>query len=137
MTGIIIVTHGNFAPYLLEACEHIIGVKENIKTIPIISKMSMNDIKENIKKATDEMMQKCDSIIYFVDIPGGTPMNAVLGFAKDIEKSAVICGVNMSMLISAMNYRDNMEFSTLVDKIISDGKRSVCEVKSILLKGNK
>jgi len=137
MTGIIIVTHGSFGAYLLEACEHIIGVKENVKSISIISRMSMNEIRENVKKVADEIMKKCDSIIYFVDIPGGTPMNVVLGFAKDIEKSAVICGVNMSMLISAMSYRENMEFGALVDKIVSDGKRSVCEVKSILLKRNQ
>jgi len=134
MTGIIIVTHGSFGAYLLEACEHIVGEKENIRSISIVHRMSMNDIIESVRKNTEEIMKICDSIIYFVDIPGGTPMNVVLEFAKDIEKAAVICGVNMSMIISAINYRENMDFKALIDKIISDGKRSVCEVKSILLK---
>ena len=134
MTGIIVLTHGNFGAYLLEACEHIVGVKENVRTFSILPRMSIEDIKVNVKKITDEMMQKCDAIIYFVDIPGGTPMNVALDFVKDIERSAVICGVNMSMLISAMNYRESMEFKALVDKILSDGKRAICEVKSILLK---
>jgi mannose/fructose-specific phosphotransferase system component IIA len=133
MTGIIIVTHGNFGAYLLEACEHIVGYKENVRSFSIISKMGIDEAKQSIKKITDEILHKCDSIIYLVDIPGGTPMNIVLNFAKDIKKSAVICGVNMSMLIVAMNLKDIMEFDALVEKIVEDGKRSISEVKSILL----
>jgi len=52
--------------------------------------------------------------------------------ANNIEKSAVICGINISMVISAFSYRKNLNFEQLVEKIIMDGKRSICEVKSLL-----
>jgi len=132
MTGVIVVTHSNFGAYLIEACEHVVGVKENVLAVSIYPKMSIDEIKGNVKKASDELLKKCDSILYFVDIPGGTPMNVVLPLAKDIEKSAVICGVNMSMLVIALNLKDVMDFNSLVDKILVDGKKSICEVKSIL-----
>lgn len=132
MTSILIITHNEFGAYLLEACEHIVGVKENVRSISVTHRMSVKEVESVVRKLTDELLSNSDSIIYFVDIPGGTPMNVVLMYAKDIEKSAVICGVNMSMLISAMNYMDKMEFNKLVEKIILDGKKSICEVKSIL-----
>ncbi len=132
MTGIIIVTHGEAGAYLLEAAEHIVGVKENVKALSITARMSMDEIREKVKNVTEELLKECNSIIYFVDIPGGTPMNVVLPYAQNIERSAVICGVNMSMIVVALNLKDNLEFDNLVDKIILDGKKSICEVKSLL-----
>ncbi|MCX7905256.1 MAG: hypothetical protein N2446_00970 [Elusimicrobiales bacterium] len=134
MVGIIIVTHGEFGSYLLEACEHIVGSKQNIKSISIHNRMSMDEIKKTIKMITDEIRKECSGIIYLVDIPGGTPMNVVVPFAKEIENSYVICGVNMSMLIDAMTLKDRVSIDKLVEKIISDGKRSICEVKTLLIK---
>ena len=132
MTGIIVVTHSDFGAYLIEASEHVVGQKENVASVSINARMSIEDIKSSVKKITDDMLSRCGEIIYFVDIPGGTPMNVVLPFAKEISRSAVICGVNMSMLIVALNLKDVVEFNALVEKVIMDGKKSICEVKSIL-----
>lgn len=132
MIGIIVVTHGEFGSYLLEACEHIVGSRENVKSISIHQKMSMEEIKKVIKSVTDEMKKSCESIIYMVDIPGGTPMNVVVPFAKEMEKSFVICGLNMSMLIDAMTLREKLPLDMLVEKIMSDGRRSICEVRRII-----
>ena len=131
MVGIIIVTHGEFGSYLLEACEHIVGAKEDVKSVSIYQRMSMEEIKRSISSATEEIMKRCDGILYFVDIPGGTPMNVVVPFANMMERSYVICGLNMSMLIDAMVFRDKLNLEELVEKILSDGRRSICEVKKI------
>lgn len=132
MVSLLIVTHGDFGAYLVEAAESIVGPQnEGVKNISISSRMSLEQINLLVIKATEEL--KCeDGIIYFVDMPGGTPMNVVLPIANKIEKSAVICGVNISMVISAFAYRKTLEFNQLVEKILNDGKRSICEVKSLL-----
>ncbi|MBP7795646.1 MAG: hypothetical protein KA059_02585 [Elusimicrobiales bacterium] len=137
MTGIIVVTHSDFGAYLIEASEHVVGVKENVLSVSINSRMSIEDVRVNVERVTEEIKKKCSDIIYFVDIPGGTPMNVVLPFAKDIERSAVVCGVNMSMLIYALNLKDTMDFDALIEKILLEGKKAICEVKSILTGGNK
>lgn len=136
MIGIILITHSDFGAYLLEACEHIIGVKENVYSVSITSRMSVDDVSSIIKQKMDKM-NNVNGIVFFVDIPGGTPMNVSLPFAKEIENSAVICGVNMPMLLSALNLKDNMNFNEFVDKVIMDGKKSICDVKTILTKHNK
>lgn len=134
MTGIIIVTHGDFGSYLLEACEHIVGRKDKIKSVSIYPKMSMDEIKKTIKNVIDEMSGYCDSMIFMVDIPGGTPMNVVVPFAKDLNNAYIVCGLNMSMLIDAMVLREKLEPQLLVDKILTDARRSICEVSGVFYK---
>ncbi len=131
MIGIIIVTHGEFGSYLLEACEHIVGRRDGVRSISIHPKMSMDEIRKKIKDVTDEMKKECNTIVYLVDIPGGTPMNVVIPFAKEIEKSYVVCGLNMSMLIDAMVLREKLSCEQFIEKIMSDARRSICEVKGI------
>lgn len=137
MVGIIIVTHGEFGSYLLEACEHIVGRREEVRSISIHPKMKMDEIKKTIQDVTEEIKSRCDTVIYLVDIPGGTPMNVVVPFAKALTNSYVICGVNMTMLIDAMTLRDRLEPEALVEKIISDGIRSICEVKRLIGEGQR
>jgi len=134
MINIIIVTHGEFGAYLVEAAEGIVGVQhEGLKNISISSRMSLERVKNVVAGAIEEMRSE-DGLIFLLDMPGGTPMNIVLPLAKDIAKSAVICGVNINMLTSAFSYRKDLGFEELSRKIMEDGKKAICEVKSLLLK---
>ena len=135
MINIIVVTHGEFGAYLIEAAEGIVGVQnEGLKNVSISPRMSLEKIRSAIETSITEMRSD-DGLIFLIDMPGGTPMNVVLPLAKDIAKSAVICGVNINMLTSAFAYRGNMDFDGLVAKVLADGRKAICEVKSLLLKG--
>ena len=135
MINIIVITHGEFGAYLIEAAEGIVGVQhEGLKNISISQRMSLEKIRSAIEAAGTEM-RSADGLIFLIDMPGGTPMNVVLPLANDIPKSAVICGVNINMLTSAFAYRQNLDFDGLVRKILEDGRKAICEVKSLLLRG--
>lgn len=133
MVNIIVITHGEFGAYLIEAAEGIVGVQsEGLKNISISQRMSLEMVRSAIEGAIAAMRSE-DGLIFLIDMPGGTPMNVVLPMAKDIAKSAVVCGVNINMLTSAFAYRENMRFEELVPKILEDGRKAICEVKSLLL----
>ncbi|MBU2575332.1 MAG: hypothetical protein KKH28_14785 [Elusimicrobia bacterium] len=135
MINIIVITHGEFGAYLIEAAEGIVGVQyEGLKNIPISQRMSLEKIKSVIESGITEM-QSPDGLVFMIDMPGGTPMNVVLPLVKDIPGTAVVCGVNINMLTSAFAYRQNLGFDALVEKILEDGKKAICEVKSLLLGG--
>jgi len=137
MINIIVITHGEFGAYLIEAAEGIVGAQnEGLKNISISPRMSLEKIRSVIEAAIAEMRSD-DGLVFLIDMPGGTPMNVVLPLAKDIAKSAVICGVNINMLTSAFAYRGNLDFDGLVTKILADGRKAICEVKSLLLKDKK
>ncbi|MFA6433886.1 MAG: hypothetical protein WCW52_04255 [Elusimicrobiales bacterium] len=137
MINLIIITHGEFGAYLIEAAEGIVGSQhEGLKNISISQRMSLDKIHGAIE-ASIAGLDPDEGLIFLIDMPGGTPMNVVLPLVKDIRKSAVICGVNINMLTSAFAYRNSLEFDALVKKILDDGRKAVCEVKSMLLKGQQ
>lgn len=132
MINVVVITHGDFGAYLIEAAETIIGAQtEGIKNIAVSPKLPLEKIKSRIEDVIKEMQSK-DGIVFLIDMPGGTPMNVVLPLVKDLPKSAVICGININMLLSAFNHRKNMDFESLIRKIIEDGKKAIVEVKSLL-----
>jgi mannose/fructose-specific phosphotransferase system component IIA len=135
MINIVVITHGEFGAYLIEAAEGIVGVQnEGLKNISISQRTSLEKVRGAIEAAIAEMRSD-DGLIFLIDMPGGTPMNVVLPLVKDIPESAVICGVNINMLTSAFAYRKNLDFDGLVGKILEDGRKAICEVKSLLLRG--
>lgn len=136
MVNLIVITHGDFGAYLVEAAEHIAGPQnEGLKTVCVSSRMSFEMVSKIVSAAAEEFA--CDDgIIFLVDMPGGTPMNVSFPVAEKIEKSAVICGINLSMVVSAFSNRRSMPFEALVEKIQNDGKKSICEVKGLLHKKN-
>ena len=134
MINLIVITHGEFGAYLIEAAEGIVGAQgEGLKNVSISPRMTLERVKEAVAQAIEEMRSE-DGLIFLIDMPGGTPMNVVLPLAKDIQKSAVICGVNINMMTSAFAYRATLDFDRLQAKIVEDGRKAICEVKSLLMK---
>ena len=134
MINIIVITHGEFGAYLIEAAEGIVGAQSaGLKNVSISPRMTLERVKEAVSAAIEEMRSD-DGLVFLIDMPGGTPMNVVLPLAKDIEKSAVICGVNINMMTSAFAYRGSLDFDRLQTKIVDDGRKAICEVKSLLMK---
>ncbi|OGR51206.1 MAG: hypothetical protein A2049_09105 [Elusimicrobia bacterium GWA2_62_23] len=134
MINIIVITHGEFGAYLIEAAEGIVGVQAGgLKNVSISARMTLERVKEAAARAMEEMRSE-DGVVCLLDMPGGTPMNVLLPLAKDIDKCAVICGVNINMMTSAFAYRQSLDFDRLVAKIMEDGRKAICEVKSLLLK---
>jgi len=133
MINIIVITHGEFGAYLIEASENIVGAQNSgLKNVSISPRLSLEKINSLIAAAAAEMASE-DGVIFLIDMPGGTPMNVALPIARDIPKSAVICGININMVTSAFAYRKTLDFDALVGKIMADGKKAICEVKSLLI----
>ncbi|MCK5357367.1 MAG: hypothetical protein KAJ48_03135 [Elusimicrobiales bacterium] len=134
MINIIVMTHGEFGAYLIEAAEHIVGEQaKGVKNISISSRLSLEEMCSRVNSSIEEM-KSGDGFVFLIDMPGGTPMNIVLPIVKDMPKTAVICGLNINMLTSAFSYRKTLDFDSLVEKIMEDGKKSICEVKNLLVK---
>ena len=134
MINIIVITHGEFGAYLIEAAEGIVGAQSSgLRNVSISTRMTLERVKEEVAAAIADM-NSADGLIVLIDMPGGTPMNVALPLARDLEKCAVICGVNINMMTSAFTYRQSLDFERLTAKIMEDGRKAICEVKSLLLK---
>jgi len=128
MINLLIVTHGEFGAYLLEAAESIIGRQaEGVKALSISSRLSLEEVRLRLEKAVEELLSR-DGLVLLTDMPGGTPGNLALPLAKAKPNVAIVSGLNLYMLISAFKNRKDLALPALVEKIVSDGRRSISDV---------
>jgi len=133
MINFIIVTHGEFGAYLVEAAESIVGRQaRGVRVLSISSRVGVPEIRERIKRAVSDLSTD-QGIIMFTDIPGGTPSNLSFPLIKDKEGIEVISGVNLYMLISAFSHRAEYGLKELVEKVVADGQKSICDIRQMFL----
>jgi PTS system mannose-specific IIA component len=137
MINLIIVTHGELGAYFAETAEMIVGQQpEGVEILSISPRVSAEKAKKELLSTLKKTHSKEGTII-FTDILGGTPTNIAVPSSENMKDVAVISGVNLNMIVTAFSYRFKLPFAELVSKIISDGKKSICEVKKLLAKIQK
>jgi len=138
MVNILVVTHGEFGAYLVEAAESIVGRQgQGVRVLGISQRLSVPEIRERIQKGVRELSAGGQGLIVFTDMPGGTPSNLSFPIIKDAPRVEMISGVNLYMLVSAFNHRDDTPLERLVEKIIADGQKSIRDIRQMFLSGAK
>lgn len=132
MINLIVVTHGEFGAYLVEAAESIVGRQAGVKVVPISPRVSVPEIRGRVRRALSQLGGE-DGVILFTDIPGGTPSNISFPLVKDLSKAEMITGVNLYMLVTAFSHRGDMTLDALVEKVISDGQKSIRDIRRMFL----
>ncbi|MCF8069149.1 MAG: PTS sugar transporter subunit IIA [Desulfobacterales bacterium] len=135
MIGIIVVTHSQLGNALVEAAQFIIGKEpEAVETLSI----DLNENAEKLRKKIAESIKRLKTdkgVLILTDMFGGTPSNLSYSFLEE-GKIEVISGVNLPILIKALNSRENLELSALAETLVTFGKRSI-SLASGILKGDK
>ena len=135
MIGIVIVTHCQLGEALIEAAEFIIGERpESLESVSI-------DLSENAEKLRNKISQGIkkvegqEGVLILTDMFGGTPSNLSYSFLEE-GRIEVLSGVNLPILIQAVNMRKKMKLDQLAANLEAFGKRSI-SLASGILKGNK
>ncbi len=134
MVKIILVTHGHLAQEMLETAAQIIGkpADDGFAVFSVTAAASV----ENEAAKLHTLLQSCqDGAIILTDIFGGSATNISLTASKDLAKCHVITGLNLSMLLTAINSRKKLPAKELAEKIEADGKRAVINATELLIKG--
>ena len=135
MTGILVVTHENLGQALIDSAEFILDAKlERIYFISINIKENADDLHKKIKQGIKKL-QSGKGVIILTDMFGGTPSNLSYSFLQE-GSVEVISGVNLPMLIKAVNIREKMEISEAAVMLVEHGKKSI-SLASGILKGSK
>ena len=134
MVKIILVTHGNLAQQMLETAGQIIGKpsEEGFATFTVTEASSVETEAARLK----ETLSACEGgALVLTDIFGGSATNISLTASKDLPNCHVITGLNLSMLLTAINSRKKLSAKELAEKIEADGKRAVINATELLIKG--
>jgi PTS system mannose-specific IIA component len=135
MIGIVIVTHSRLGEALIEAAEFIIGGRSKaLISVSIDINQSAEKLRKNIHEGIKKV-DKNDGVLILTDMFGGTPSNLSYSFLEE-GRIEVLSGVNLPVLIQAVNTREKLELSKLATSIEKFGKKSI-SLASGILKGNK
>jgi PTS system mannose-specific IIA component len=135
MIGIVIVTHCKLGEALIEAAEFIIGSRpEALESVSI----DLNENAEKLRKKISQGIKNVngrEDVLILTDMFGGTPSNLSYSFLEE-GRIEVLSGVNLPILIQAVNMREKMKLDELAANLESFGKKSI-SLASGILKGNK
>lgn len=124
MIGIIVATHGKMSDGLVDAANLIVGPSENIETLNLYQ----DDDIQNLNKQMLEAIHKVDQnkgVIIFTDLFGASPYNQATLAINSLpdekqENTFVITGVNLPMLLEAINHR-------MIDTSVSDSVTAILD----------
>lgn len=135
MIGIVIATHSQLGDALIDTAEFIIGKRpETTVSVSMNLHESVDKLREKMVKGIKTVDQNA-GVLILTDMFGGTPSNLSYSFLKE-GRVEVISGVNLPMLIKALDSREKTELSQLAKELEAFGKKSI-SLASGILKGNK
>ncbi len=135
MIGIVIVTHRQLGDALIDAAEFILSSK--VEAVVPVS-IDLNERPDKLREKIVEGIKAVDrkkGVLILTDMFGGTPSNLSYSFLEEGHVE-VISGVNLPILIKAVDARCDMKLSELAENIADYGKKSI-SLASGILKGNK
>jgi PTS system mannose-specific IIA component len=135
MIGIVIATHSQLGDALIDAAKFILG---NRPETTVSVSLNLNENADKLRQKIVEGIKKVDQqegVLILTDMFGGTPSNLSYSFLEE-GRVEVISGVNLPMLIKAVEAREKTQLSELAVDLEAFGKKSI-SLASGILKGNK
>lgn len=138
MYSFVFITHGELGNTLLNIASRIMDIDVTDRTAFFSIEFSMatelDGMKANLEKTIDGFLKKGEKVLILVDLFGGSPSNIALSLAKK-EDIDVISGVNLSMVMYALEHRDDKtDLETMVDGIIRSARQNITGAKQLLKK---
>ena len=115
----IVVAHGAMAQGLVDAVRRIAGGGADSLVAVSNEGMSPPDLKARLEDLAGD-----DRVVVFADLLSGSCGMAAMVSARDKTSRAVVCGVNLPMLLDFVFHRD-MQLDELVPRLVSKGRDGV------------
>ena len=114
----VVVSHGQLSRALIDAVECIIGSKDGLVPVSNVG-CSRSTLAKRVSDATGN-----SPCIVFVDLPGGSCLQAAASLQRGHPSMAVVAGVNLAMLLDFTGHRDvSLEEATA--RAVESGGRAV------------
>ena len=115
----LVVSHASLAEGLVQSVRQIAGVDDGV--LRPVSNEGCGP--EALQKAVSD--QTGDGpVIVFTDMPSGSCAFAARRLTVDRPDTAVVCGVNLPMLLDFVFHRD-LPLPELVDRLVNKGKAAI------------
>ena len=128
MISILLITHGELGKSLIECATHVLGDKPLfLESLSIENDCTHESMFRQISERIN-LLDQGDGVLILTDIFGATPCNIITKIIKPGKVSA-IAGVNLSMLIRTISYR-NEPFDSLISKAIQGAQDGIIRIQA-------
>jgi mannose/fructose/sorbose-specific phosphotransferase system IIA component len=135
MIGIVVVSHGKLSEQLVAAASLILGEAKDVKAVTFMARESLEDLRKKTSEAADAFTS--DGCLIFTDIMGGSATNVSIEIMKSRNDVYVVTGVNLPMLLEAINSREEKSLKDLANQVSNSGTRSIINLKEFFEKRAK
>jgi len=131
MIGIVVVAHGELGDALIAATRFIFESQpKNVAAVSVDLESKPDTLRRNIE-AGIKSVDRQQGIILLTDMFGGTPSNLAYSFL-DEGRVEVLAGVNLPILIKAIESRSKMELAELAAVLEKYGRQSITLASGVL-----
>jgi mannose PTS system EIIA component len=124
MIGILVSTHGELGEQFIKTARLIgLNSEKNVLVLSIDPSDSPDLMRGRVEKAIKEA-DTGSGVLILTDLFGGTPTNISLSFLE-VGRVEVVTGLNLPMLIKAINSRENHDVATLARLASEAGKENI------------
>jgi len=123
MIGILVLTHGPFGEDLLKTASGIMHETGLSGSLNLSRRLDFSTLRKNVAEAI-EAMSTPDGVLLLIDAYGGTSYNTSLPLMKT-HKIALVTGVNLPMVLSALSNRHRLDLEGLAKKVSDDAKKTI------------
>jgi mannose/fructose-specific phosphotransferase system component IIA len=96
----VVVSHARLAAALVDAVQEITGMGQALR--PVSNEhCSRSQLAERLREAIGD-----GPAVVFVDLPGGSCLQAAIAYERSHRDVAVVAGVNLAMLVDFVYHRD-------------------------------
>jgi PTS system mannose-specific IIA component len=123
MIGCVILTHGDLAFALKNTLEGMMGKQEGFLVISNLG-LGKDQLSSELKKAINEKKFK-EGVVIFVDLFGSSCWKLSKEIVPQGKNVAVVCGVNLPMLVKFFAKRESLSFEKLVSLVKEEGEKGI------------
>lgn len=133
MIGIVVATHCSVASALVDAATVVLGEQQALAAVDLAPDQDRAAAWEALQQAVG----RCDQgqgVLILADVLGGTPSNMALALLAE-GRVEVVTGVNLPMVLRALQHRQAKELLALSEDVLAYGRRNIVAASTWLSKG--
>lgn len=123
MIGVLLVMHGKLGHHLIDTLDDMMGQLPLAADVLEVRRVQAHDVLINQGHKMIERLDSGDGVLILTDAFGSTPSNIANKLSVN-ERSAVVAGVNLPMLIRIFNY-PRLTLPEMVKNAVEGGTRGI------------
>lgn len=130
MIGVLLVTHGNFSEAIIKSMELVFGRQEKLEALTLNHGDDVEELTRQVKERAKEL-DDGEGVLVLVGLLGGSPCNVTASCLKQ-EGLECVTGLNLPMLISVLEEREDGTLCSMPKVAMEAGKTGIVNVKQLI-----